>query len=100
MDVIKTKIQLEPEVYNKVRLVLIASTPGQERNGRADLLLVPLCKPLLRFLQGMISAFRTTIAKDGAGALLTGLGPTVVRVLSTLLDPFASEIERALSSSN
>jgi hypothetical protein len=26
----------------------------------------------------MLSAFRSTIAKDGAGALLTGLGPTVV----------------------
>lgn len=30
-------------------------------------------------LQGMIHATRSIIAKNGAGALLTGLGPTIVR---------------------
>jgi solute carrier family 25 phosphate transporter 3 len=44
VDVVKTRIQLEPEVYNK----------------------------------GMITAFRQVIQKEGAGALLTGFGPTVV----------------------
>ncbi|KAG9048670.1 Cu/Pi carrier [Tulasnella sp. UAMH 9824] len=44
VDVVKTRIQLEPEVYNR----------------------------------GMISAFRTISAKEGAGALLTGLGPTAL----------------------
>ncbi|RSH90830.1 mitochondrial phosphate carrier protein [Saitozyma podzolica] len=44
VDVVKTRIQLEPEVYNK----------------------------------GMITAFRQVIGAEGAGALLTGLGPTVV----------------------
>ncbi|KAF8322518.1 mitochondrial carrier [Clavulina sp. PMI_390] len=44
VDVVKTRIQLEPEVYNR----------------------------------GMITAFRQVIGKEGAGALLTGLGPTVV----------------------
>lgn len=44
VDVVKTRIQLEPEVYNK----------------------------------GMITAFRQVIAKEGAGALLTGFGPTAV----------------------
>lgn len=44
MDVVKTKIQLEPETYNK----------------------------------GIVPAFRSIIARDGASALLTGLGPTVV----------------------
>ncbi|TXT08825.1 hypothetical protein VHUM_02953 [Vanrija humicola] len=44
VDVVKTRIQLEPEVYNK----------------------------------GMINAFKQIISKEGAGALLTGLGPTVV----------------------
>ncbi|KAL7420579.1 mitochondrial phosphate carrier protein [Cryptotrichosporon argae] len=44
VDVVKTRIQLEPEVYNK----------------------------------GMIGGFRQVIASEGAGALLTGLGPTVV----------------------
>ncbi|ORX37113.1 mitochondrial carrier domain-containing protein [Kockovaella imperatae] len=44
VDVVKTRIQLEPEVYNK----------------------------------GMITAFRQVTAKEGTGALLTGLGPTVV----------------------
>nr|BAK05526.1 predicted protein [Hordeum vulgare subsp. vulgare] len=43
VDVVKTRIQLEPEVYNK----------------------------------GMIGGFRQVIAKEGAGALLTGLGPTI-----------------------
>lgn len=42
VDVVKTRIQLEPEVYNK----------------------------------GMIGGFRQVIAKEGAGALLTGFGPT------------------------
>ncbi|KAI8612240.1 phosphate transport protein [Chytriomyces sp. MP71] len=44
VDVVKTRIQLEPSVYNK----------------------------------GMISSFRQIVAKEGAGALLTGLGPTAV----------------------
>ncbi|KAJ3074406.1 mitochondrial phosphate carrier protein, partial [Rhizoclosmatium hyalinum] len=44
VDVVKTRIQLEPTVYNK----------------------------------GMISGFRQIIAAEGAGALLTGLGPTAV----------------------
>lgn len=44
VDVVKTRIQLEPEVYNK----------------------------------GMIGGFRQVIAKEGGGALLTGLGPTVL----------------------
>lgn len=44
IDVVKTRIQLEPTVYNK----------------------------------GMISSFRQVISKEGAGALLTGLGPTVL----------------------
>lgn len=42
VDVVKTRIQLSPEVYNK----------------------------------GMISGFRQVIAAEGAGALLTGFGPT------------------------
>ncbi|KAG0166456.1 Cu/Pi carrier [Apophysomyces sp. BC1034] len=42
VDVVKTRIQLEPEVYNK----------------------------------GMVSGFRQVIAAEGAGALLTGFGPT------------------------
>merc|ERR1712072_352877 len=42
VDVVKTRIQLEPEVYNK----------------------------------GFIGGFRQVIQKEGAGALLTGLGPT------------------------
>ncbi|TYJ58359.1 hypothetical protein B9479_000905 [Cryptococcus floricola] len=44
VDVVKTRIQLEPEVYNK----------------------------------GMVGSFRQIIAGEGAGALLTGLGPTAV----------------------
>ncbi|KAI5788963.1 mitochondrial phosphate carrier protein [Peziza echinospora] len=43
VDVIKTRIQLEPTVYNK----------------------------------GMIPAFRQVVSSEGAGALLTGFGPTV-----------------------
>lgn len=42
VDVVKTRIQLEPQVYNK----------------------------------GVIGSFRQIIAKEGAGALLTGFGPT------------------------
>jgi len=42
VDVVKTRIQLEPEVYNK----------------------------------GMIDGFRQVIKAEGAGALLTGVGPT------------------------
>ncbi|ORZ01884.1 mitochondrial carrier domain-containing protein [Absidia repens] len=42
VDVVKTRIQLSPEVYNK----------------------------------GMISGFRQVVAAEGAGALLTGFGPT------------------------
>ncbi|KAL9121154.1 MAG: hypothetical protein Q9187_002289 [Circinaria calcarea] len=42
VDVVKTRIQLEPQVYNK----------------------------------GMIGGFRQVIASEGAGALLTGFGPT------------------------
>jgi solute carrier family 25 phosphate transporter 3 len=42
VDVVKTRIQLEPQKYN----------------------------------QGMVSGFRTVAAEEGAGALLTGLGPT------------------------
>ncbi|GMK59698.1 hypothetical protein CspeluHIS016_0803040 [Cutaneotrichosporon spelunceum] len=44
VDVVKTRIQLSPEVYNK----------------------------------GMIDAFKKIIRTEGAGSLLTGLGPTVV----------------------
>ncbi|KAJ3204111.1 hypothetical protein HDU82_006075 [Entophlyctis luteolus] len=44
VDVVKTRIQLEPQVYNK----------------------------------GMISGFRQIIANEGAGALLTGFGPTAL----------------------
>ncbi|TPX55510.1 hypothetical protein PhCBS80983_g05255 [Powellomyces hirtus] len=44
VDVVKTRIQLEPAVFN----------------------------------QGMLSAFRTIVAKEGMGALATGLGPTAV----------------------
>ncbi|KAK6907701.1 hypothetical protein I203_101702 [Kwoniella mangroviensis CBS 8507] len=44
VDVVKTRIQLEPEVYNK----------------------------------GMVGGFRQIIANEGAGALLTGFGPTAV----------------------
>ncbi|BEI85625.1 hypothetical protein CcaverHIS002_0510260 [Cutaneotrichosporon cavernicola] len=44
VDVVKTRIQLSPEIYNK----------------------------------GMINAFRQIISSEGVGALLTGLGPTVV----------------------
>jgi solute carrier family 25 phosphate transporter 3 len=43
VDVVKTRIQLEPAVYNK----------------------------------GMIGGFRQVVATEGAGALLTGLGPTI-----------------------
>eukprot|EP01136_Pigoraptor_vietnamica_P045161 Opistho-1_new@22778 len=42
VDVVKTRIQLEPTVYNK----------------------------------GMVDGFKKVIAKEGAGALLTGVGPT------------------------
>ncbi|CAO1632316.1 unnamed protein product [Parajaminaea phylloscopi] len=42
MDVVKTRIQLQPEIYNR----------------------------------GMIAGFRQVVAKEGAGALLTGFGPT------------------------
>jgi len=42
VDVVKTRIQLEPERYNS----------------------------------GMVSAFRTVVKEEGAGALLTGIGPT------------------------
>jgi solute carrier family 25 phosphate transporter 3 len=44
VDVVKTRIQLEPEVYNK----------------------------------GMVSAFRQVVRNEGAGALLTGFGPTAL----------------------
>lgn len=44
IDVVKTRIQLEPTVYNK----------------------------------GMIGSFKQVIQGEGAGALLTGLGPTVL----------------------
>ncbi|RVD87280.1 uncharacterized protein DFL_001522 [Arthrobotrys flagrans] len=44
VDVVKTRIQLEPTVYNK----------------------------------GMIGGFKQVIQAEGAGALLTGLGPTVI----------------------
>lgn len=44
VDVVKTRIQLEPTVYNK----------------------------------GMIGSFRQIISAEGAGALATGLGPTVL----------------------
>ncbi|KAG8901092.1 Cu/Pi carrier [Tulasnella sp. 403] len=44
VDVVKTRIQLEPEVYNR----------------------------------GMVAAFRQISAKEGAGALLTGFGPTAL----------------------
>lgn len=44
IDVVKTRIQLEPTVYNK----------------------------------GTIGSFRQLIAAEGAGALLTGLGPTIL----------------------
>ncbi|KAG8856471.1 Cu/Pi carrier [Tulasnella sp. 330] len=44
VDVVKTRIQLEPEVYNR----------------------------------GIVTAFRTITASEGAGALLTGLGPTAL----------------------
>ncbi|ODV76922.1 mitochondrial phosphate carrier protein [Suhomyces tanzawaensis NRRL Y-17324] len=44
IDVVKTRIQLEPAVYNR----------------------------------GMIGSFKQVIASEGAGALLTGFGPTVL----------------------
>jgi len=44
VDVVKTRIQLDPKTYSK----------------------------------GMVSAFRTIVAKEGAGALATGFGPTAV----------------------
>ncbi|QEU59454.1 Mir1 [Kluyveromyces lactis] len=44
IDVVKTRIQLEPTVYNK----------------------------------GMVSSFRQIISSEGAGALLTGFGPTLL----------------------
>lgn len=44
IDVVKTRIQLEPTVYNK----------------------------------GMVGSFKQVISAEGAGALLTGLGPTVL----------------------
>ncbi|CAG7846806.1 Mitochondrial phosphate carrier protein AltName: Full=Mitochondrial import receptor; AltName: Full=Phosphate transport protein; Short=PTP; AltName: Full=mPic 1; AltName: Full=p32; Contains: RecName: Full=Mitochondrial phosphate carrier protein, N-terminally processed [Serendipita indica DSM 11827] len=44
VDVVKTRIQLEPEVYNR----------------------------------GMVTAFRQVIQAEGAGALLTGFGPTAI----------------------
>lgn len=47
MDSVKTRIQLEPQVYNK----------------------------------GMIGGFRQVIQNEGAGALLTGFGPTVAGYL-------------------
>lgn len=42
VDVVKTRIQLSPEIYNR----------------------------------GMIQGFKQVVAAEGAGALLTGLGPT------------------------
>lgn len=59
VDVVKTRIQLEPEVYNRVSPLL------QRIRNDAD-------------HKGMVSGFRQVIAAEGAGALLTGLGPTVV----------------------
>lgn len=44
IDVIKTRIQLEPTVYNK----------------------------------GLVGSFRQIVSTEGAGALLTGLGPTIL----------------------
>lgn len=44
VDVVKTRIQLEPTVYNK----------------------------------GMVGSFKQVVSAEGAGALLTGLGPTVL----------------------
>ncbi len=44
VDVVKTRMQLKPQKYNK----------------------------------GMISAFKQVVAEEGAGALLTGIGPTFV----------------------
>ena len=44
IDVVKTRIQLEPTVYNK----------------------------------GMFGSFKQVVQSEGAGALLTGLGPTVL----------------------
>ncbi|RLV94573.1 Mitochondrial phosphate carrier protein [Spathaspora sp. JA1] len=44
IDVVKTRIQLEPTVYNK----------------------------------GMLGSFKQVISNEGAGALLTGLGPTIL----------------------
>ncbi|EGW32308.1 mitochondrial phosphate transport protein [Spathaspora passalidarum NRRL Y-27907] len=44
IDVVKTRIQLEPTVYNK----------------------------------GMLGSFKQVVANEGAGALLTGLGPTIL----------------------
>ncbi|CUM67588.1 uncharacterized protein PRCAT00005288001 [Priceomyces carsonii] len=44
IDVVKTRIQLEPTVYNK----------------------------------GMVGSFKQVVSKEGAGALLTGLGPTIL----------------------
>lgn len=44
IDVVKTRIQLEPTIYNK----------------------------------GMVASFRKIIADEGAGALLTGFGPTLL----------------------
>lgn len=44
IDVVKTRIQLEPTVYNK----------------------------------GMLGSFKQVIKSEGAGALLTGLGPTIL----------------------
>ncbi|KAE8224599.1 hypothetical protein CF319_g2523 [Tilletia indica] len=43
VDVVKTRIQLEPQIYNK----------------------------------GMVAGFRQVASAEGAGALLTGLGPTI-----------------------
>lgn len=44
IDVVKTRIQLEPTIYN----------------------------------QGMVSSFRKIVSEEGAGALLTGFGPTLI----------------------
>lgn len=44
IDVVKTRIQLEPTIYNK----------------------------------GMVSSFQKIVAEEGAGALLTGFGPTLL----------------------
>lgn len=77
VDVVKTRMQLEPEV-----LVPRAFPPPFTAcmylwPGWSVVLIGIYCWPQV-YNKGMIGGFRQVIAGEGVGALATGLGPTVV----------------------